>query len=200
MIVGSSTSATIVTGFVDDPAITGSGSKTPRRGLWVTDRPLTALETAAAVPDGSVFLDRALQRHVSFARVYRAYCRNLGARGSARAGELLVAAADRADSAAERRAVALMRAAGITGWVLGHRFGNYVIDIAFPDAMLAWRSTAGPGMGVDLPQPPGAATVQITGGINAGPRPTAAFRTDRHKSNALVRARAGICCDSPGTT
>jgi very-short-patch-repair endonuclease len=31
-----------------------------------------------------------------------------------------VAAADRADSAAERRAVALLRAAGITGWVLGH--------------------------------------------------------------------------------
>ena len=83
-----------------------------------------------------------------------------------------------------------MRAAGITGWVLGHRFGNYVIDIAFPDAMLAveidgwaWH------MGVDLPQPPGAATVQITGGINAGPRLTAAFRADRHKSNALVRAR-----------
>lgn len=136
------------------------------RGLWVTDKGLTALETAATVADGSVFLDRALQRHVSFTRVYRAYCRNLGARGSARAGDLLVAAADRAESAAERRAVALLRAAKITGWVLGHHFGNYVIDIAFPESMLAveidgwaWH------MGVDR------------------------FRADRHKGNALVRAR-----------
>ena len=118
------------------------------------------------VPEGSVFLDRALQRHVSFPRVYRAYCRNLGAHGSARAGDLLVAAADRADSAAERCAVALLRAAGITGWVLGHPFGKYLIDIAFPEAMLAveidgwaWH------MGVDR------------------------FRADRHKGNALVRAR-----------
>jgi hypothetical protein len=79
------------------------------------------LETAVAVPKGSMFLDRALQRHVSFPRVYRAYCRNLGARGSARAGDMLVAAADRADSAAERRAITLLRAAGIPGWVLGGR-------------------------------------------------------------------------------
>lgn len=136
------------------------------RGLWLTDKPLTALETAAVLTEGSVFLDRALQRHVSFTRVYRAYCRNLGARGSARAGELLIAAADRADSAAERRAVSLLRAAGITGWVLGHPFGRYLIDIAFPDALVAveidgwaWH------MGVDR------------------------FRADRHKGNALVRAR-----------
>jgi len=135
-------------------------------GLWLTDRPLTALETAVAIPEGSVFLDRALQRHVSFPRVYRAYCRNLGARGSARAGALLVAAADRADSAAERRAVALLRAAGITGWVLGHPFGRYRIDIAFPAALLA---------------------IEIDGwawhiGVDR-------FRADRHKGNALVRAR-----------
>ncbi len=53
-----------------------------------------------------------------------------------------------------------------TGWVLGHPFGKYLIDIAFPEAMLAveidgwaWH------MGVDR------------------------FRADRHKGNALVRAR-----------
>ena len=136
------------------------------RGLWLTDKPLTALETAAAVPEGSVFLDRALQRHVAFPRVYRAYCRNLGAHGSARAGTLLVAAADRADSAAERRAVALFRAAGITGWVLGHPFGTYLIDIAFPEAMLA---------------------VEIDGW--AWHMAVDRFRADRHKGNALVRAR-----------
>ncbi len=54
------------------------------RGLWVTDRPLTALETAAAVERGSEFLDRALQKYVKFPRVYRAYCRNMGAQGSRR--------------------------------------------------------------------------------------------------------------------
>jgi len=135
-------------------------------GIWVTDKPLTALETAAAIPQGSMFLDRAMQRHVSFPRVYRAYCRNLGAHGSARAGTLLVAAADRADSAAERRAVALLRAAGITGWVLGHPFGKYRIDIAFPEALLA---------------------IEIDGW--AWHMDVDRFRADRHKGNALVRAR-----------
>jgi len=79
---------------------------------------------------------------------------------------LLVAAADRADSAAERCAVALLRAAGITGWVLGHPFGAYVIDIAFPEAKLA---------------------VEIDGW--AWHMAVDRFRADRHKGNALVRAR-----------
>jgi very-short-patch-repair endonuclease len=134
--------------------------------LWLTDKPLTALETAAVIPDGSAFLDRALQRHVSFPRVYRAYCRNLGARGSARAGTLLVAAADRADSAAERRAVALLRAAGIAGWVLGHPSGPYRIDIAFVAARVA---------------------VEIDGW--AWHMDVDRFRADRYKGNALVRER-----------
>lgn len=136
------------------------------RGLWLTDKPLTALETAAAVADGSVFLDRALQRHVSFTRVYRAYCRNLGAHGSARAGTLLVAAADRADSAAERCAVAILKAAGITGWVLGHPFGRFVIDIAFPGHRVAVE-VDGWAWHIDVDR----------------------FRADRHKGNALVRGR-----------
>ena len=39
------------------------------RGLWVTDKALTALETATVVPAGSVFLDRALRslRRLAFA-------------------------------------------------------------------------------------------------------------------------------------
>ena len=73
-----------------------------QRDLRLTAAPLTALETAVALADGSVFLDRALQRHVRFPAVYRAYCRNIGRHGSSAAGRLLVAAADRADSAAER--------------------------------------------------------------------------------------------------
>lgn len=81
-------------------------------GLRFTDRPLTALETAAALPHGSTFLDRALQQHVRFPAVHRAYSRNMGADGAARIARLLIAAADRADSAAERLLIGLLRAAG----------------------------------------------------------------------------------------
>jgi hypothetical protein len=101
-------------------------------GLWVTAPPLTALETALALPDGSTFLDRALQRHVRFPTLYRAYCRHLGRSGWARARELICASADRADSAAERLLVRILRDGGVTGWVLGHPFGSWRIDLAFP--------------------------------------------------------------------
>ncbi|MDN5750567.1 MAG: DUF559 domain-containing protein [Pseudonocardia sp.] len=136
------------------------------RHLWVTDKPLTALETAIAVPDGSVFLDRALQRHVRFSRVYSAYCRNMGSAGSAAAGRLLVAAADRADSAAERLLIELLRGAGITGWVHGLPFGRWVVDLAFPVARLA---------------------IEVDGW--AWHADAERFRSDRHKGNALVRGR-----------
>jgi hypothetical protein len=68
-------------------------------GIRCTAAPLTALETALVVPDGSAFLDRALQKHVPFEAVYEAYCRTIGARGSARLADLLAGSADRADSA-----------------------------------------------------------------------------------------------------
>jgi very-short-patch-repair endonuclease len=101
-------------------------------GIRVAAAPFAALETAVALPDGSTFLDRALQRHVRFPAVYRSFCRNMGRYGASAAGRLLVAAADRADSAAERLLVRLLRGAGIEGWVLGHRLGPYRIDLAFP--------------------------------------------------------------------
>lgn len=131
------------------------------RDIWLTERPLSVLETAVALPDGSMFLDRALQRHVRFPTLYRAFCRNLGRRGSSAAGRLLVAAADRADSAAERLLVTLLRAAGIDGWVLGHPFGPWRIDLAFPAQKVA---------------------VEVDGW--AWPE---RFRNDRRKQNALVR-------------
>lgn len=106
-------------------------------GLPLTAKPLTVLETAVALPDGSAFLDRALQRHVRFPTLYRAYCRNIGRRGSSAAGRLIAAAGDRADSAAERLLVKLLRHDGITGWVSGHPFGPYRIDLAFPAARVA---------------------------------------------------------------
>ncbi len=104
------------------------------RDLWLAAKPFAALETAVALPDGSAFLDRALQIHVRFPALYRSYCRNLGRQGSSVAGRLITAAADRADSAAERLLVRLLRGAGNTGWVLGHPFGPYRIDLAFPAA------------------------------------------------------------------
>ncbi len=136
------------------------------RGIRVTDRPLTALESAVAVPEGSVFLDRALQRHVEFDAAYRCYCRNMGAQGFGQVGDLLVAAANRADSAAGRLLITLLRGAGITGWQHGLPFGRWVIDFAFPAAKVA---------------------VEVDGW--AWHMDVERFRADRHKGNALVRAK-----------
>jgi len=135
------------------------------RHIWLADRPLAALETAVALPDGSTFLDRALQRHVRFPALYRAYCRGLGRPGSSAAGRLITAAADRADSAAERLLVRLLRGAGITGWTLGYPFGPYRIDLAFPAARLA---------------------IEVDGW--AWHVDAARFRNDRRKGNAITRA------------
>ncbi len=134
-------------------------------GIDLTAKALTALETAVALPGGSVFLDRALQKHVRFPALHRAYCRNLGAQGNARAAELLTAAADRADSAAERLLIAILRAAGVPGWRQGVRFGPWTIDVAFPGVKLA---------------------VEVDGW--AWHMEVDRFRADRHKGNALTRA------------
>jgi very-short-patch-repair endonuclease len=106
-------------------------------GIRVAAPPFAALETAVALRDGSTFLDRALQKHVRFPALYRCFCRNMGRTGSSTAGQLLVAAADRADSAAERLLVSLLREAGLAGWVLGHPLGPYKIDLAFPAQRVA---------------------------------------------------------------
>ena len=108
------------------------------RDLWLTDAPLTALEAAVELgTEGLTLLDRALQRRVDFAAVYRAHCRNLGRTGSPAGSALLSAAADRAASQAERLLVKLLRAAGITGWELGYAWCGYVIDVAFPALRIA---------------------------------------------------------------
>jgi very-short-patch-repair endonuclease len=134
-------------------------------GIRVAAKPLAALETAVVLPDGSEFLDRALQKHVRFPALYRTYCRNLGRHGSSTAGKLIIAAANRADSIAERRVIALLRAAGITGWVVGHTFGPYLIDLAFPAARVAIE-VDGWAWHVDVER----------------------FRNDRRKGNALTRS------------
>lgn len=112
--------------------------RTVHRGLPVTARPLTVLEAAVELgASGSVLLDRALQRWVRFPAVYDAHCRNLGAHGSASAGRLLVAAADRSASVAERLLVRLLRASGAAGWHCAHPSAGFVIDVAFPAAHVA---------------------------------------------------------------
>jgi very-short-patch-repair endonuclease len=135
------------------------------RGLRVAGKGLATLETALVLPDGPAFLDRALQKHLRFPELYAAYCRGLGRVGSAEMGRLLAAAADRADSAAERLVVKHLRAAGIGGWLLGYPFGLYLIDLAFPEAKLA---------------------VEIDGW--AWHVDQDRFVNDRRKQNALVRA------------
>ncbi len=135
------------------------------RRVRVAQKPLAAQETALALPDGSTFLDRALQKHVRFPAFHRAYCRSIGQRGSTEAARLITAAADRADSAAERLLVKLLREAGLTGWVLGHPFGPYRIDLAFPAAKLAVE-VDGWAWHVDAER----------------------FRNDRRKGNAITRA------------
>jgi very-short-patch-repair endonuclease len=135
------------------------------RDLLVAGRPLAAIESAVVLPDGSAFLDRALQRHVPFSELYDCYCRNLGRRGWKRANQLIAAAADRADSAAERVLKRLLTEAGLTGWVLGHRFGPYLIDLAFPARQIAIE-VDGWAWHVDVDR----------------------FRADRRKGNSLTRA------------
>lgn len=139
------------------------------RGLLVADKPFAALETARALVDGSVFLDRALQRHVRFPELYRSYTRNMGRVGWAEVGRLIRAAADRADSAAERLLVRLLREAGIGGWVLGYPFGPYRLDLAFPAERLA---------------------VEVDGWAwHVDPE---RFRNDRRKGNAVTGAGWGL--------
>lgn len=109
------------------------------RGVWVTDRPLTVLEAAVDLgPEGAALLDAALQqRRVRFPAVCRAHRRNLGRRGSAPASRLLIVAADRAGSHAERLLVRLLRAATITGWQLNYPLRGFFIDVAFPAPRIA---------------------------------------------------------------
>ncbi len=108
------------------------------RGLAATARPLTALEAAVELGGpGSLLLDRALQRWVKFPAVYEAYCRNLGSHGSASAGRMLVAAADRSASVAERQLVRMLRESGAAGWQCAFPAVGYAIDIAFPAAKVA---------------------------------------------------------------
>ena len=113
------------------------------RGLWVVRRPWAVLDAAVALgPGGPAFLDRALQRHVRLDDLRAVQSRHLARKGSATAGRLIARAGDRAASEPERRLIAVLRGAGIRGWVVnlpvtltsGRRV---VVDIAFADLQFA---------------------------------------------------------------
>lgn len=102
-----------------------------KRGLRVTELPLTVLEAAVELPNGSVLMDRALQQNVSLPILQAVHERNIGRRGSARAAELLRSAGEGGASEAERMLARLLRGAGITGWRQHVHSCGYEIDLAF---------------------------------------------------------------------
>lgn len=132
-------------------------------GLPVVGPARTVLDTAVALSDGSAFLDRALQRHVSLDQLRAAEARMTGANGVVEARRLLAAAGDRAHSMAERLLLRLLKEAGIGGWVLHLRVGPYEVDVAFPETRVA---------------------IEIDGW--AWHSDVERFRSDRRKGNDLV--------------
>lgn len=112
------------------------------RAAPVTGLALSALYGSIALgAQGPALLDRALQTRVAFDDVRAAHYRNLGNRGSERAGELLRAAADRSGAASERKFIGLLRAAGIRGWRVNYPWNpvdvRTTVDIAFVRELLA---------------------------------------------------------------
>ncbi len=101
------------------------------RHLAVTDLPLTVLEAAVELRDGSVLMDRALQRHVSLSILEAVHVRNGGRHGTAAAAKLLQSAGEGGASEAERMLHRLLRAERITGWDPHIRSCGYEIDVAF---------------------------------------------------------------------
>jgi very-short-patch-repair endonuclease len=138
---------------------------TRRQGMAVLAAPLATLELAVVSPAGGTVLDSALRRRVGFDELLAAYRRAMGSTGSAQMRELVVAAADRADSRLERMVFHMLRAAGITGWSRNVPFHGWFLDIAFVEARVAVE-TDGWAWHVEPDR----------------------FHEDRRKQNALVEA------------
>ncbi|NLU63887.1 DUF559 domain-containing protein [Rhodococcus sp. HNM0563] len=101
------------------------------RSLPVTALPLTVLEAAVELPNGSVLMDRALQRHTSLEVLQRVHLRNSGRHGARAAARLLWSAGDGGHSEAERILHRLLRTAGLIGWRAHARSCGYEIDVVF---------------------------------------------------------------------
>lgn len=107
------------------------------RQLRVTGLPLSVLEAAVELRDGSVLMDRALQRHTSLLALEAVHQRHLGRRGSAAAGLLLRAAGEGGASEAERMLHRLLRRHGLTGWRPHVMSCGFEIDVAFVSERVA---------------------------------------------------------------
>lgn len=103
----------------------------------MTTLPLTVLEAAVELADGSVLMDRALQTGVKLADLEVAHRDNLGRTGSAAAGRLLASATSGGRSEAERLLHRLLQEAEIPGWEAQFRIDRYAADVAFPNARIA---------------------------------------------------------------
>lgn len=115
---------------------------TTRLGVHVVTKPLAVLRTAVELErrrpgDGITLIDRAKQkRWASHADLARTYERHRGTAGSRSMALLLERTGDRAHSQLERAGVGLLRAAGISGFVLNYATvlptGRKVeLDVAF---------------------------------------------------------------------
>ena len=107
------------------------------RHLRVTGLPLSVLEAAVELRDGSVLMDRALQRHTSLKALEAVHARHLGRRGSAAAALLLRAAGEGGASEAERMLHRLLRRHGLTGWRPHVLSCGFEIDVAFASERVA---------------------------------------------------------------
>ena len=147
------------------------------RDLWLADTPLAALETAIALPDGSTFLDRALQRARPLPRALPGLLPQPGLARLVAAGRMITAAADRADPRRERLLVRLLRDAR------DHRLDARLPVRRVPDRPgvpggPSWPSRSTGGRGMSTPR--GSATTGARATRSPGP--------------------AGTCSASPGTT
>nr|WP_031939645.1 type IV toxin-antitoxin system AbiEi family antitoxin domain-containing protein [Prescottella defluvii] len=107
------------------------------RHLRVTGLPLSVLEAAVELRDGSALMDRALQRHTTLPALEAVHQRHLGRRGSADAGLMLHAAGEGGASEAERMLHRLLRRHGLTGWRPHVMSCGFEIDVAFPSERVA---------------------------------------------------------------
>ena len=108
------------------------------RGLAVTAPALTVLDAAVELgADGPAFLDDVLRSAVPFAEVHAAHVRYAGSAGSATAGRLLRAAAERSAGEARHELRVLLRREGASGWTDAVTVDGHAVDAAFPVARVA---------------------------------------------------------------
>ncbi|MBN4925672.1 DUF559 domain-containing protein [Hoyosella rhizosphaerae] len=110
---------------------------TTTRGLTITALPLTILDTAVTIPDGTAFLDRALQRWTTLADLTATHQRNKGRHGARKATTMLRNARTGGESEAERLLIHHLRKHKIHGWRTQVQVRGYFLDIAFEKHKLA---------------------------------------------------------------